>query len=1046
MINDVIAWSVRFQRTVLSLLVLLLMMGLYSWVAIPREAQPDIPIPMVYVGVSHEGISPEDAERLIIRPLENELRGMEGLKEMTATATEGYASVLLEFEVGVNIDSALDDVRAAVDQARNELPQESEEPIVQEINASDIFPMVLVNLSGDLPTRALLRLARDLRDKIESISEVLEVEISGDREEVVDIVIEPSVFDTYGIQQDQVFAATSRNNRLVAAGTIDTGVGRQPVKVPGLFETPTDILSLPVVADGDQVLVVQDIAQLHRTYKDPESIARVNGEQSVTLIVKKRAGANMVRAVAKIRALIDEERVAWPEGVDVTFSQDMSREIDLMLLDLQNNVLSAILLVMIVIIAALGVRSGLLVGLAIPGSFLAGVLLLYASGLTLNIIVLFALIMATGMLVDGAIVVTEFADRKMTEGLHRSKAYLMAAQRMGLPIIASTVTTLLAFLPLLFWPGMVGEFMKYLPLTLIYTLSASLVMALIFLPALGSLIGKPGPASAATMHGLAAAEHGNLLELRGFTGFYIRTLNRALKVPWLPVVAAFFALIASIMLYGALGRGVEFFPDVDPEFAMVDVRMRGDLSIREMDALVREVESAIDGVPGIRILNARTGLNFSGGGSGKLEDVHGTLQLEFVDWDQRPSGAEILDMIRQRTQHIPGIVIDVQKPAAGPPVGKPVAVELASRNLETLIDATQIVRRKMADMGGLVDVTDTRPVPGIEWQVLVDRAEAARHGADITLVGNAVQLATTGLILGSYRPEDVDDEVDIRLRYPLEYRNLDEIGKLRVNAGGTLVPISNFVTQRPAPKVSSISRIDSRRVFTVAANVEPGIFPAVKVAELRQWLAEEDPLPPNVDYLFRGEDEEQAAAMAFLGRAFVVALFLMAIVLLTQFNSFYNALLILTAVIFSTIGVFLGLLITHQPFGVIMNGIGVIALAGIVVNNNIVLIDTFEHHRRNGMDLMEAVMRTGAQRLRPVMLTTATTILGLLPMVFSLNIDFFNREITHGSPSTQWWTQLATSVAFGLAFSTFLTLIVTPSLLLLGGQVSQWVNRKFAKA
>jgi len=1022
---------------VLTTLVLLFIAGLTAWNTIPREADPDVTIPMVYVGVHMEGISPQDSERLIIRPLETELRGLEGIKEMRANAFEGNGQILLEFETDIDIDVALNDVRSAVDRAQGELPQAADDPVIEEINFSDMFPMVYVNLSGDLPVRTLVNIARDLRDKLEAVPEVLEVEIQGDLEEVVDIVVEPSVIENYAINQGSVFSFAANNNRLVPAGTIDNGIGRQPIKVPGLFEDPLDILAMPVLTGPDRVLSVNDLTNLESTFKDRESIARINGQPAISLAVKKRSGSNIINGVEHVRAIIAAEQPNLPEALKINFSQDQSTYIRDTLRDLMNNVLSSILLVMIVVIGVMGMRSGFLVGLAVPASFLAGILILYLSGETLNMMVLFSLIMASGMLVDGAIVIVEFADRKMTEGLDRKAAYTTAAQRMAMPVIASTVTTLAAFFPILFWPGIMGDFMMYLPLTLISTLSASLVVALIFVPSLGSLIGRPGAADPETMRSLAASEHGNVAEIGGLTGRYARFLKRALVHPWIPLFATIVALFASIKLTVDYGNGIEFFPDVDPEMAIVDIRMRGDLSIYEMDKVVREVEAAIADVPGIKVVNSNTGIYIGGGLSDKPEDVHGSLQLEFMDWDERPKGNVILNMVRERTRNIPGIILDINKPDAGPPVGKPVQIELSARSTQALEQATSIVRAKFESMQGLTEVTDSRPVPGIEWNLQVDRTQAARYGADVATVGNAVQLATTGVIIGDYRPENVDDEVDIRLRFPLQYRTLDQISSLRVNVGDAFVPLSSFVTFEPAPKVSSIIRKDSQRYFNISANVAPGVLANDMVVELRRWLDEERPLPEGVNYIFRGQDEEQAQSQAFLMKAFVVAMFLIAIILLTQFNSFYKTFLILTAVIFSTIGVYVGLLITGKPFSVVMNGIGVISLAGIVVNNNIVLIHTFAHHRKNGMELLEATLRTGAQRLRPVMLTTVTTILGLIPMTCMLNVDFMSRSISYGAPSTQWWQQLATSISFGLFFATFLTLVVTPSLLYLGERAGE---------
>jgi multidrug efflux pump len=1019
------------SRTVLSILALVFITGTVSYLTIPKEASPDITVPFIFVHLHHEGISPEDSERLLIRPMEQHLRGLDGLKEMNANAFEGGGHLILEFQAGLDIDPVLNDVREKVDIAKADLPADTDEPTVSEINLA-LEPVIVVSLSGAIPERQLVRLAKDLRDEIEGLSSVLEVEIGGDREEVVELLVDPALLETYHLTLEQMAGSARRNNVLIAAGNLDSGAGRIPVKVPGLFETPEDILNLPLRAVGDAVIRTRDIATVRPTFKDPSGFSRVNGVPALTLYVKKRVGENVIDTVEQVRALVAREQAGWPPGIDVSFSQDQSEYIRDMLADLQNNVLSAIILVMVIVVAALGVRSGVLVGLAIPGSFLAGMLVLNAMGLTVNIIVLFSLILAVGMLVDGAIVVVELADRKMNEGLPRAKAYLIASQRMSLPIITSTATTLAAFLPLLFWPGIVGEFMRFLPITLIATLSASLAMALVFVPAVGALVGKPGPASHETMRSLAAAEGGDLTQLHGFTGWYVRMLRRFTRHPVKLLLLVILAFFGVQLLYSKFGKGLEFFPEVDPDFASLMVRMRGNLSVFEMDELVREVEERIQGVEGIKTITARSRVSFMG--DGITEDTHGLIQLEFKNWQERRPAREILREIEGLTAGIPGIIIEQREMEAGPPTGKDVQIELSSHNPQLLEEAVRRVRAYMEGVPGLKDIDDSRPVPGVEWQVRVDRAQASRFGADISLVGSYVQFVTNGLLLGTYRPDGADDEVDIRARFPGDQRDLERIRDLRVNSARGMVPISSFIEWKPAEMVGEIHRIDGRRYYTVTANVDEGVLTANKVEELRQWQQGLE-VPDGLTIRFRGEDEEQKMAIDFLSKAFFVAIFIMAIILVTQFNSFFQAFLVLTAVIFSTIGVFIGLLFTGQPFGVVMNGIGVIALAGIVVNNNIVLIDTFDYHRKAGSEVLEAVLRTGAQRLRPVLLTTVTTVLGLLPMVLRLNIDLINRQITYNAPSTQWWAQLATSVVFGLLFATFLTLILTPCLLVLGDNI-----------
>jgi multidrug efflux pump len=613
---------------------------------------------------------------------------------------------------------------------------------------------------------------------------------------------------------------------------------------------------------------------------------------------------------------------------------------------------------------------------------------------------------------------------------------------MAWPIIASTATTLAAFAPLVFWPGVTGEFMKYLPLTLIAVLSASLLMALVFVPTLGSLIGRTGALSVRARERLAAAEVGDLATIGGLAGGYVRFLSRALRHPLLTAGAVTALLVIVFVAYGRMGHGVEFFPDVEPEFARINIAARGDLSVDEKDALVRQVERRILDMPEFESVYARTG----GGGRGSREDEIGSISLQLVDWEYRRPAAEILAEVRERTADIAGVVIETKTPRAGPGGDKPIVVELSSRDPAALEAAVARVRAVMDEIEGLEDVEDSRPLPGIEWRIGVDRAQAARFGADVTLVGNTIQLVTNGIKIGEYRPDDADDEIDIRVRYPVGDRNLDEIDKLRVPSASGPVPISNFVRREPAQKVGTIERTDMRRTMTVSADVAPGVLADAKVTELRDRLLELEP-DPRVGLTFRGDKEDQDEASAFLSRAMIVAVFVIAIILVTQFNSVFQAFLILTAVLFSTGGVLLGHLVLNMPFGIVMSGIGVIALAGIVVNNNIVLIDTYNYLRSHGVAYFEAVLRTCAQRLRPVILTTVTTILGLMPMVLGININFVERHITVGGPSSQWWVQLSASVAGGLAFATVLTLLLTPALLVAQARTTErWLARRARRA
>jgi multidrug efflux pump len=1032
------------SRTVFAVLFLILIAGTIAYNSIPKEAEPDVNMPVIYVKMKLEGISPEDAERLLIRPMELELRKIQGVKEMRASGFEGGANITLEYEAGFNADLALNDVRAKVDLAKAELPDEAEEPTVHEVSFA-MFPVIQVTLSGAVSERELLKRARDLRDSVEGITSVLSADIAGDREEIIEILVDPVKVESYGISPEDAISIVDRSNLLVAAGAQDTGKGRFSIKVPGLLENAWDIVKLPIKVEGDSVVSVGDIAEVRRTYKDRVSFARVNGETAIALEVSKRSGYNIIEAIESVRQVINQERASWPKtlkkNIRISYSQDKSKKVRTMLLDLQNNVMAAVLLVMIVVIATLGVRTAGLVGLAIPGSFLTGILVISAAGLTVNIVVLFALILAVGMLVDGAIVVTEYADRKMLEGEPPMRAYALASKRMAWPIIASTATTLAAFLPLMFWPGLVGEFMKYLPITLVATLSASLMMALIFVPTLGAYIGKPGVADAATMKNIAGGETGNIEEISGGTGQYIRLLDRALNHPFKILMGAVILLVGVQVIYANFGKGIEFFPKVEPEFAKLEVRARGNLSAYEKDSLLREVENRILDMKEFKMIYTRIGQAEVNRDS---EDIIGSITLEFVDWQKRRKARDILAEAIDRTKDLAGIHVNSRKQEAGPPIGKPVQIQLSSKHPALLPPAVEVLKQKLESIDGLINVEDDLPLPGIDWQLQVDRAQAAKFGADINSIGKAVQMVSTGIKLSEYRPDDSDDEVGIRARFSRQYRTISELDNIRISSDEGRVPISNFVKRVAKQRTGTVRRSDSKRVFSVKADVAEGVLVDGKVKLIRAWLLTAN-LDPRIRVVFKGEDEEQNKAKAFLGKAFGVALFIMAIILVTQFNSFYSAFLILTAVVMSTIGVFIGLLITNQPFGIVMGGIGVIALAGIVVNNNIVLIDTFDRLKQTTGSVREAILRTGAQRLRPVMLTTITTILGLMPMVLSVNIDFISREVSIGSPAMQWWSQLSTAIVFGLGFATVLTLVVTPSALMVRANVREWLNQRRGK-
>jgi multidrug efflux pump len=1016
------------SRLTLATLVFLLLAGFVAYVTIAKEAEPDVRIPIVYVQLQQRGISPEDSERLLLRPVETKLKAVANVKEMRSTAFEGGGFVLLEFEAGFDSKSALADVRAKVDEAKRDLPRAAEEPLVQEVNLS-AFPVLVVSLSGSVPERTMLHTARALKNAIEQLPGVLAAELRGARDEVVEIVAEPMLMKSYGISLDQLVAVTQASNTLVAAGALEGEIGRFAVKVPSLIERPEDVLKIPVASSPRATVTLGDVAQVKPTFKDATSITRVNGKPAMAIEVSKRTGANLIDTVDSVKALVERARAAFPAGIEVSFTQDKSKLIRQLLGDLQNSVLTAVLLVAVIILFALGFRASLFIGIAIPASFLAGILGLYLGGLTINIVVLFSLILAVGMLVDDAIIVSEFAERRMSEGMAPRQAYSLAAKRMAGPVIAATATRVAAFSPLLFWPGVVGEFMKYLPITLIATLSASLAVALFFTPTLGALLGRAAPVG-----------HDERI---GADSLYMRIVRQALRRP-LATLGLSVAILAAVMLaYGKFGRGVEFFPDVEPDFGQVIVHARGNLSLAEKDRLVAEAEKHVLAAKGVQTVYTRVGEQ-PRGLQELTEDTIGVVQFEFSDWRDRRPAREIMQDLRAATRDIPGILAEVTAPRAGPPTGKPIQVQLSALDPTLLPAASRKVAAMLAARPDIRDLDDGLPLPGIDWKITVDKAQAAKFGTGVSAVGTAVQLVTNGVKITEYRPNETDKAVDIIVRFPQGRRSLDQIDELRLQTSLGHVPIGNFVQREPTPRVGYINRVAGNRVLTVASNVAEGAQSAKVQQDIARQLAAAD-LGPGVTWRLKGEDEERQKASAFLLQAFGVAIFLIFAILLAQFNKLTSVWLVLSAVVLSVFGVLLGLLIMGQAFGVVMTGIGVIANSGVIVNNNIVLIDTYDRLRREGREAYDAIIETCRERARPVVLTAVTAILGVLPIAFGVNLEFLTREVSIGAPATQWWINLSTAIVFGLGFATVLTLIITPAALMAVENLAERRRRFFAR-
>ncbi len=1140
--TSLVDWAAERARMILAMIALSLTAGIFAYTTLPKEGEPDIEIPVLFVSVVFPGISAADSEALLVRPIETELADLDGLKRMTATAAENYAGVAIEFEFGWDKAKTMADARDAMNAAEALFPEGAEKYSINEINFSE-FPIIIVNLTGNVPERTMTRIAEDLQEEIEAMDAVLEAVIAGNLKEMMEVVIDPLRLEAYNVTAGELISVVRNNNQLIAAGEVDTAQGSFSVKIPSSFDEPRDIYDLPVKTNGDRVITLGDLADIRLTFEDRVGTARYNGETTVALQVVKRKGFNLIKTAAAIRALIEEAEATWPPelraAVDIGSSNDQSRVVASMVSQLEGSVLTAIALVMIVVLASLGTRAALLVGFAIPTSFLLCFVLLAVMGITISNIVMFGLILAVGMLVDGAIVVVEYADKRITQGEGPMRAYVEAAKRMFWPVVSSTATTLCAFLPMLFWPGVPGQFMGMLPVTLIFVLSASLIVALVYLPVVGGVTGRMGrgfDGAAAVLRarlpwilraalvpmciyamflgamqtvnpdylfGLGAASMGAMAALPGVLmfllaafaasvtmgaakihsaenkvrsgyrrtnfGFLVKLMVANPIMPLVMIFGVFFFAFSVFEYFGENNRGVEFFVESEPEQAIVYVKARGNLSLPEKDRILKEAEAIVLAHPGVESVFAFAGaggLNQNTSGAEKPKDTIAQIQLETIPWENRRDlpeldGNVIMKELIEALEQLPGIQIEVLGIERGPASNKPVHLRLTGDNWPELLSVTQEMRSVFDQTEGLTLVEDTRPLPGIDWQIDVDVEKAGRYGADVATVGAMVQLVTRGILLDTMRVETSDEEIEIRVRLPEKDRVLSTLDGLKLRTRDGLVPLSNFITRKPVQKLAEINRIDQKRYFDIKAGVLPGLSRSEtdaagvekdilinaneRIAFLTRYL-EANPLPPGVSWEWTGDQEDEAESQAFLSKAFIAALALMFIILLAQFNSFFNSFIVLLAVVLSTVGVLIGMLVMQQAFSIIMTGTGIVALAGIVVNNNIVLIDTYQELSRY-MPRIEAIIRTAEQRIRPVLLTTITTMAGLAPMMFGLSLDFINGGYSIDSPTALWWKQLATAVVFGLGIATVLTLLLTPSLLAARygiGTYIVWIARALA--
>ena len=1020
--TSIVDFALSKAKTTLMIAFMVIIAGSYARQEISIAASPNVQLPFISVSVYLDGASPSDTSRLIAKPLENKLMTVPGVKSISSRSTLSFARIFLEFEVGYDMDQALVDIKQSVEETKYELPKEAEDPQISEYSEAS-FPVMNISIIGNGSIRQKVFYAKELKDKVETLDEILQANLSGAPEEVLEGVINKSRMESYEVTLSDIYYSVSNNNLIIPGGTQDTGKGSFNIKVPSIIESAQDVYSIPIKVTQDAIVTLGDIADIKRTFKDFTSYARVNGQDAVTLEVQLRDGANSIDASYAIKDILNDYKKLLPENLEILVTQDDTLYSIDMVKELNGNIIAAVLLIMVLVIASMGFRVSMLVGLSIPFCFLFTYLIFFSLGMEINFLVMMGLLLGMGMLIDGAIVITEYADKKIGEGLSRAEGYKMASKRMFYPIVASTGTTMAAFIPVMLWPGFTGQFMRYLPITVFTVLVGSLIYSLIIIPVLGSYLGQQDSA-------LNKKDEGRESIFKRLNDIYGNRITKFVRNPVETCLAVLSILLLIIMSYSYFGKGTIYFALVDPVEANVTIKARGNYSALETKEIVEEVEERFLKISGLNSVYLSAGSEWWNSEADKIGG--GFIEVAPAS-ERKNSGLEIMKLLNESVNDLPGIFVEIAPDLGGPSFDNPIEINLYGITESSVNDAVDQVEAYMrTKITGLKNITSSKSYPSVEWSVEVDKQKAAQLGVSVADVGALVQMLTNGFKVGEYRPDDSRDEVEIRARFPESDRTITGIQNLNVTTLKGLVPVSSFISVIPKENRQSVNRRDGKFTQQIGAATIDESKVSEKVKEIDNWIKSAD-LGNGVTYKFTGMAEETEEVNNFMMAAGISAVFIMLLMLLTQFNSFYQSFIILTSVTISFVGVLLGLLITGKPFSTTMTGLSIVTLAGIVVNNNIVLIDTFNKLRVESPHLEHSIHIINAckQRLRPILLTSLTTVFGLLPLAMGVSLDIISRDIAIGSPIVDWWSNLAVSIVFGLAFSTFITLILTPAILAL---------------
>lgn len=1108
------SFSINNKTSVYVLLFIITIMGFMAYNSMPRESFPEIVQPTIYIGVPYPGNSPVDMENLVVRPIEKELKTLKKVKKFKSTSIQDYATIVVEFNSDVDPKDALQEVKDKVDKAKSDLPQDlPTEPNIFEMDFSE-FPIMNVNLSGNFTYDEFKQHADFLQDELEKIPEISEVAIRGLLEKEVEISVNLLQMESMKITFTDIENAIKTENVSVSAGDILSVVGgdenRRTLRIDGEFKDPKQLENIIIKDEQQRIVFLRDVATVLFGPVEPTSYARMGGNPVVMLDVKKKSGENLIRGADKVKEVLDEAKAnRLPKGMDVVVTNDQSLQTKSTVANLENSIISGVLLVVLVLLFFLGLRNSLIVGVAIPLSMILGIWVLNMIGSTLNMMTLFSLILALGMLVDNGIVVVENVYRLYSEGLTKKDASRFGVGEVAWPIISSTATTLAAFLPLLFWDSIMGEFMKYLPITLIITLTASLFVGLVVNPVLTAnfikldqegyrspikkfwittlilivlgigfvFIVKPLGSIIITLalFGvvyrfliLPVAERFQYKTMVSVENVYRKFLTWALT-KWRPITliaGMFFLMIFSMVGYFGSSPEVLFFPETDPKYVNVFIETPLGTDIKTTDRITRELEAKVTKAiePNKNIVEAviaQVGEGTADPGGGEVSmgaSPHkARITVSFLEYEDRVeisdvSTSEIMENIREAVQGTPEAIITVAKNRDGPPVGPPINIEVSGENFDTLSAVTgrMLAYMESANVPGVDKLKTDLELGKPEITVHIDNEAARRYGVSTYSIAMAMRTALFGKEVSKYKQGEDDYKIQLRLRDEDRY-NLDYLMNMKVtfrnpsNGQISQVPVSAVARLEYTSSYGSVKRKDMDRVITIYSNVNEGANANAIVAKYKTMLADY-PMPAGYSFKFTGEQEEQGESLDFMIKALMIAVFLIFLIIVSQFNSVVSPFIIMFSVMFSTVGVFLGFWIFGMGFVILMCGIGIISLAGVVVNNAIVLIDytnllrerrkeelgLVEEEQLSVADLIQTSVDSGATRLRPVLLTAITTVLGLIPLAIGLNIDFVglftvgDPNIYVGGESTAFWGPMSWTVIFGLTFATFLTLVLVP--------------------